>query len=193
MPKLWSDTVAEHRDAVREAILDATAALVAERGLTGVTMSAIAQAGGIGRATLYKYFPDVASILAAWHRRQVVTYLRELVEAGSRVDDTGRLEAVLRAYAHRNRRQRGHGDGSDLAAALHGSEHARQAHDRLRDFLGALIADAAARGEVRTDVPPAELAAYCLNALNALGAGGPLASKAAADRLVMVVMAGLAG
>jgi AcrR family transcriptional regulator len=193
MPKLWSETVAEHRDAVRDAILDATAALVAERGLTGVTMSGIAQAGGIGRATLYKYFPDVASILAAWHQRQVVTHLQELVEAASRVDEAGRLEAVLRAYAQRNRRERGHGDGSDLAAALHGSEHVRQAHGHLRDFLSALIADAAARGQVRTDVPPAELAAYCLSALNALGSGGPLSSKAAADRLVTVVLAGLAG
>jgi hypothetical protein len=52
-----------------------------------------------------------------------------------------------------------------------------------------LIADAAGRNEVRTDVPPAELAAYCLNAL---GAAGALPSKAAADRLVTVVMAGLA-
>ncbi|NUR59675.1 MAG: hypothetical protein HOV87_13550 [Catenulispora sp.] len=66
-------------------------------------------------------------------------------------------------------------------------------HGHLQDFLSALIADAAARGEVCADVPPAELAAYRLNALNALGAGGPLSSKAAADRLVAVVMAGLAG
>src|SRR4051812_5802487 len=65
MPKIWSQTIEAHRDAVREATINATAALVAEHGLTGVTMSQIAKDTGIGRATLYKYFPDVESILRA--------------------------------------------------------------------------------------------------------------------------------
>ena len=34
MPKIWNETIAAHRDAVREATLDATARLVAEHGLT---------------------------------------------------------------------------------------------------------------------------------------------------------------
>lgn len=49
---------------------DTTAALVAEQGLTSVTMSRIAKESGIGLATLYKYFPDVESILLAWHERR---------------------------------------------------------------------------------------------------------------------------
>jgi AcrR family transcriptional regulator len=52
---------------VREAILDATGELVLSRGLLAVTMSDIAEATGIGRATLYKYFPGVEAILNAWH------------------------------------------------------------------------------------------------------------------------------
>ena len=71
VPKLWSETIESHRSAVREATLDTTAALVAEHGLRSVTMSQIAEQTGIGRATLYKYFPDVDSILVAWHERQV--------------------------------------------------------------------------------------------------------------------------
>ena len=34
MPRLWNDTIDSHRRAVREATIDATAALVAEHGLT---------------------------------------------------------------------------------------------------------------------------------------------------------------
>lgn len=34
-----------------------------------MTMSRIAEEIGIGRATLYKYFPDVEAILLAWHER----------------------------------------------------------------------------------------------------------------------------
>ena len=78
MPRIWSETIAAHRDAVRDATLDAAAALVDERGLTGLTMSEIARRSGIGRATLYKYFPDVESILAAWHERRVSEHLRQL-------------------------------------------------------------------------------------------------------------------
>ena len=55
VPKLWNETIEAHRRAVRDAILETTAALVVEHGLTSVTMSQIAEETGIGRATLYKY------------------------------------------------------------------------------------------------------------------------------------------
>jgi AcrR family transcriptional regulator len=64
-----------HRREVRDAILDTMAALVAEHGLLGVTMSQIAEETGIGRATLYKYFPDVEAILLAWHDRQFTAHI----------------------------------------------------------------------------------------------------------------------
>src|SRR5207245_866718 len=59
VPKLWSDTIETHRREVRDAILETTVALVTKQGLRAVTMSQIADEAGIGRATLYKYFPDV--------------------------------------------------------------------------------------------------------------------------------------
>ena len=67
MPRIWADTIDTHRRQVTDAILDATAELIAEHGPMSVAMSAIAERAGIGRATLYKYFPDVESILVAWH------------------------------------------------------------------------------------------------------------------------------
>src|SRR5882762_4556476 len=100
VPKLWNETIEAHRQAVRDATLDTTAALVAEHGLASVTMSGIAEKTGIGRATLYKYFSDVDAILAAWHERQIAGHLAELTEIRDQTDDPGkRLEAVLRAYA----------------------------------------------------------------------------------------------
>ena len=185
MPRIWSETIAAHRDAVREATLDATASLVAEHGLTGVTMSQIAQRSGIGRATLYKYFPDIESILAAWHERHIAGHLHRLAEAGDAAPPAGRLEAVLREYAALTRQQ--HGDGSDLAALLHQGEHVTRAHAHLHEFITALIRDAAGRGQARDDVPAAELAAYCLHALTAVSALPP----AATGRLIQVTLDGL--
>lgn len=167
VPKLWDETIDAHRSAVRDAALDATAALVAEHGLVMLTMSQIAERAGIGRATLYKYFPDVQAVLTAWHERQVNTHLRDLAEAADPdLPPAARLEAALTAFAmtphHAHAR---HDDG--LAVLLHRGEHVQQALQRLRTFLRDLIAEAAAAGEVRDDVDPDELAAFCLHALTA--------------------------
>lgn len=186
MPKIWTETIEAHRDAVREATLDATAALVAEHGLTGVSMARIAKESGIGRATLYKYFPDIEAILVAWHERQVGAHLEQLAAIGGKAEPKGRVEAVLRAYAQMSRHD--HDGAGEIAAALHRSAHAVQAHARLNDYVASLIQEAADRGEVRDDVPAKELAAYCLHALTAAGS---LHSKAALDRLIAVTLAGL--
>src|SRR5438067_4954496 len=100
MPKLWHATMAAHRRGVRDAILHTAAALATERGLHAVTMSEIAEQAGIGRATLYKYFPDVDAILIAWHDQHVAEHLERLAAAREAVADAGgRLGAVLEAYA----------------------------------------------------------------------------------------------
>ena len=100
MPRLWTETIQAHRHQVRDAILDATWALVAEQGLLSVTMSQIAEQAGIGRATLYKYFPDVEAIVLAWHERHVAGHLQSLADVRDQAGDAGeRLEAVLGAYA----------------------------------------------------------------------------------------------
>jgi len=100
VPKLWNETVEAHRRAVRDATLDATAALVAEHGLAPVTMSQIAETTSIGRATLYKHFPDIEAFRIAWHDRQVTGHLEQLAEVRDRAGDArARLEAVLEAYA----------------------------------------------------------------------------------------------
>ncbi|PWI05957.1 TetR/AcrR family transcriptional regulator [Streptomyces sp. NWU339] len=189
MPKLWTETIDAHRAAVRAAVLDATAALVAERGLASVTMSRIAKDSGIGRATLYKYFPDVESILLAWHERQISHHLEHLVRVRDRSADAGeRLEAVLRAFALLMHDTRSRHHESGLAAFLHRDPQVAQAQGQLHNMIEELLADGARDGSVRGDIAPGELASYCLHALTA--AGG-LPSRAAVLRLVTVTLAGI--
>jgi len=188
MPRLWSDTIEAHRREVREAILDNAATLVAERGLLSVTMSQVADETGIGRATLYKYFPDVEAILFAWHERQISNHLAHLAEARDQSDAPAeQLEAVLTAYALISHGARGHAD-QQLAALLHRDQQVAAAEERLRQMVRDLVTDGARAGVLRGDVPADELAGYCLHAL-AAAAGLP--SKAAVHRLVAVTMAGL--
>lgn len=187
MPKLWHETIEAHRRGVTDAILHGTASLVAERGLHAVTMSQIAEQTGIGRATLYKYFPDVEAILVAWHHHQVAGHLQHLAEVRDRTaaGSGARLAAVLEAYAFMTH-ERPH--GTELAALVHRGDHLAGAQQELRDFIRDLLADGVATGNVREDVAPEELASYCLNAL---AAASGLPSKAAVRRLVAVTLAGL--
>ena len=185
VPKLWTDTIEAHRRAVHEATLDTTAALVAERGLAAVTMSQIAAEAGIGRATLYKYFPDVEAILVAWHDRQITRHLGYLAGIRDRAGNPGeRLEAVLGAYALIQHTHH----GTELAALLHSGERIARAQQQLHAFISDLLAAGAVAGDIRADVAPGELARYCLHALTAAGA---LPSEAAVGRLLTVVLAGL--
>ena len=186
MPKLWTDTIEAHRQEVRDAVMTTTAGLVEEHGLLGVTMSQIAEATGIGRATLYKYFPDVEAILLAWHERIIAEHLDHLAAVRDLTHDD-RLSAVLEAYALILHEFRGHRD-TQLAAIMHRDQHVARAEDHLRALLRELIDDEARAGNVRDDVTADELAAFCLHSLTAASA---LSSKAAVRRLVAVTLDGL--
>jgi AcrR family transcriptional regulator len=190
VPKLWNETIEAHRRAVRDAILDTTAALVAEHGLRSVTMSQIAEKTGIGRATLYKYFSGVEAILLAWHERQISGHLEYLAEVRDQAGGAGeRLEAVLEAYALISHERFSHEHpGPELAALLHRGVHVARAQQQLIDMIRDLLTEGAETGDLRDDVAPEELASYCLHAL---AAASSLPSKAAVRRLVTVTLAGL--
>jgi AcrR family transcriptional regulator len=187
VPKLWSDTIETHRHHVREAIMEATARLVMERGLAGVSMSQVAEAAGIGRATLYKYFPDVQSIIDAWHGDQISAHLQQLTAL---VNDDERPEAQLRsvmlAYAHicahRGRHE------PELTVVLHQGTDVATAQARLAELFSGLIDRAAQAGAVRNDVPVDELATFCVTALATASA---LSVPDALTRLVEVIFDGM--
>jgi AcrR family transcriptional regulator len=159
---------------------------MAEHGLTSVTMSQIAAEAGIGRATLYRYFPDVEAILVAWHERHIALHLRQLTAArDAAATPADQLEAVLTAFALI---QHQHHDTELPVALLHRGEHVARAREQLRDLIADLLAAGAEAGTVRSDIASRELASYCLHALTAAGS---LPSQTAVRRLLAVTMSGL--
>ena len=187
VPKLWTDTIDEHRHAVREAIVDTAARLVSERGIASVRMSEIAKQTGIGRATLYKYFPDVQSILFAWHDRHVADHLGHLTALRDRPGDPWRrLTSVLEAYALMSYHRKD--GGAEVAALVHQQDQVAQAQQQLIDLVHGLLTGVGSTGRLRDDVPAQELASYCIHAL---AAATTVPSEAAVRRLVAVTLAGL--
>jgi len=190
VPKLWADSVESHREQVRALVFGAIEELVASKGLLSVNMSQLAEATGIGRATLYKYFGDIEEVLTAWHHRHVAGHLAALQELADQPGEpAARLRAVLEGYGRICRHGRQHGADA-LVAALHHENRMASHQQRLRELFADLLSDAAAAAVVRRDVPSDELASYCLHALSA---AADTTSDAAMERLVSVVLQGLSG
>ena len=90
-------TVTPRSDRTAAATLDAAARVLADRGVSA-NMAEVAAAGGISRATLYRYYPSRETLLEA-------LAAQALTDAGSRVADAGlercpvpeALERIVRA------------------------------------------------------------------------------------------------
>ena len=161
---------------------------IQDEDLLAVTMSQIAEETGIGRATLYKYFPDVEAILFAWHDRQIASHLRYLSEVGAEATSPGgRLEAVLQAYALISNESRRHHE-ADLVGLLHRGERVSRAELQVHDMIRGLVTEAVDAGDVRDDISPDELASFCLSAI---AGAAESRSKAAVGRLVAVTLSAL--
>jgi AcrR family transcriptional regulator len=168
-------------------LLDAAWRLVSERGLGSLTMSLIAEEAGIGRATLYKYFPDTEAILLAWHDEQVGRHLEQLAAIrAANPDPVESLKAVLTAYAHIARHRGWHPD--DLAGFLHRGAALQPAQQELKSLMSDVIGAAATVGAVRRDADPTQLASY---ALHALAAASDADEEHAMRQLVEIVITGL--
>lgn len=164
MPRLWDDTLEGHRQQLHQAIMDTTARLIHEKGLTGVTMQDIARETGIGRATLYKHFKDLTAILTSWHQQHLEQHLHHLQQTlhsdGNPIDH---LRNVLTHFA----RQTGDHTQTEISQLLHQQPHAVEAQQHLLNMLTHLIDQGQTTQAFRNDTPAKELALYCLHAITA--------------------------
>ena len=86
----------------RQRVLEAAAALFAERGVAAVTMDDVVAAAGVGKGTLYRSFGDKSGLAAALlderERQLQAGILRGPPPLGPGAPAGGRLEAFVRAY-----------------------------------------------------------------------------------------------
>ncbi|MDA8332893.1 MAG: TetR/AcrR family transcriptional regulator [Candidatus Dormibacteraeota bacterium] len=92
----WAELLDEHRSRTRAHIAEVGMALIAERGMSGVSMSLLAQRAGISRATLYHYFRDLEQVMLGWLELQVASFAKELTTRASAIPDpTLRLREII--------------------------------------------------------------------------------------------------
>lgn len=143
----------------RDRIVGSALALIAERGLGGVTMTAVAAEAGVSRQTLYNHFADIDEVVVAvleQHGEAVHDHLRSLLAAIP--DPVGKIEQIVR---HRMANA-GHGDDiALLVAGLSREAQARIAQHSAVDLrmIEQVLEEGVAAGCFRADLDPGSMAA----------------------------------
>ena len=86
------------REAASTALLEAAEHVASERGIEQTSIAAIAERAQVAVGTLYNYFPDRESLLAAlfkWRRDEMIP---RLIAAAATAGEDGPFEQRLRAY-----------------------------------------------------------------------------------------------
>lgn len=149
-----------------EAILEAAAHIIGREGLAGFNTNAVAARAGVSIGSLYQYFPNKDSLMAALIERQQESQLATLHAAAASIGSDSSLEAAIRALV---RAAMKHHRDDDLFASAVDHEEARLPLDHI---LGAYLhsggAIVAALLEQRGDIAESvdlQLAARTLPAL----------------------------
>jgi AcrR family transcriptional regulator len=152
--------VSGSRGAVREdAILRATLELLAESGYDQLTIDAVAARARCSKATIYRRWPGKAALVSTAVRRHAG-------QPAAAAPDTGSLRSDLLAALEAMRSSLSGQDAAlilGLLSAMHRDPELagavrEQVLDAKREVFGAVIARAAARGQVRAAADVALLA-----------------------------------
>ncbi|MBS0447868.1 MAG: TetR family transcriptional regulator [Proteobacteria bacterium] len=88
-----------------DAILDATARILVERGYAGTSTNAVAERAGVSVGSLYQYFPNKDALIAALHTRHIERMKAVIEAALARAMDTnlddglaGLIEGAVEAH-----------------------------------------------------------------------------------------------
>ncbi|MCM0638991.1 TetR/AcrR family transcriptional regulator [Cellulomonas wangsupingiae] len=175
------------RDAARNraAVIAAAERVFAARGLSA-PLSEVAREAGVGRATVYRHFPDRYALAAGLYGRHLDDAARLAAE---RAGQPGTFEAVVRRIADGQRQLAG------LFPLLRSAPDAAGHLDALGERIGTLVtrplADAIELGEVSPDVTVAEVHLVLMMVEGVLASQDDDARDAALDRGLTIALAGL--
>lgn len=167
MPKLIGDSLAAHREQVRERVFAALRAQLYGRGFEAVTLSGVAAAAGVGRSAMYNHFPDRQALLVAFVEDEAARYVADLDSALAGASSPPECLAVFARLQLHRLAQFHLPPGQALAGALDPQAYRRiAAHaDPIGDRLTAILRAGAADGSM-VDEDPAVLAALVSAALS---------------------------
>lgn len=171
-------------------IMAAAFALSAERGISGVTMSAVADQAGVARQTLYNHFPDVESIVVAayeLHHEANIAGLNQVLAAASgavaKLAQFIRYQVAAVAHSHQ-------GAVHESSLSPTARERIRLLHGEVVDMIKGILVDGVHAGALRSELDVDAAAGFTLHLLGGAGelvaAGRPVPEVAdAAQSMVL--------
>ncbi|WP_244299880.1 TetR/AcrR family transcriptional regulator [Rubrobacter xylanophilus] len=146
------------RDAARnrERILAAARSLFAERGVTGVTMSEIARAAGVGKGTLYRRFPNKGLLCEALLDEPTRAFQRRVMELVAE-NESGALEKLGRfleemVFFTEENLELLYGGQEPLCGSARVERFSHPAYDWQRWTVLVLLRQAEREGEIRENL-----------------------------------------
>ncbi len=79
MPRIRASSIAEHKALTRNALLDSAFRLFVANGFAGASLTDVASLAGVGRTTLYEYFPNKEELFMALIEERVPPLLEDAV------------------------------------------------------------------------------------------------------------------
>lgn len=80
MPRIETETLAQHRDWRRNQLIEAAASIAMESGGAAVTVAAVAQRAGLSRTSVYEYFSSGADLVADLVIEELKSFAKYLSE-----------------------------------------------------------------------------------------------------------------
>jgi len=87
MPRIETETLAQHRDWRRNQLIEAAASIALDSGGAAVTVAAVAQRAGLSRTSVYEYFGSGSELVADLVIDELGTFAATLNEAVSDCSD----------------------------------------------------------------------------------------------------------
>jgi AcrR family transcriptional regulator len=87
MPRIETETLAQHRDWRRNQLIEAAASIALESGGAAVTVAAVAQRAGLSRTSVYEYFGSGSELVADLVIDELGTFAATLNAAVSECSD----------------------------------------------------------------------------------------------------------
>jgi AcrR family transcriptional regulator len=138
----------------RQRILQAAAAVFTEHGL-GASLDEVARQAGVGVGTVYRRFPDKATLVDALFQERIDALIEVAEQAQDEPDSWVALVSFLERAAQMLTGDRGL--RQMLMYAAHGHHRAVYARDRVRPAVERLLTRAQADGHVRDDLGPTDV------------------------------------
>lgn len=92
MPKIVTETLAQHRDWRRGQLIEAAAAIALESGGAAVTVAAVAARAGLSRTSVYEYFASSADLAADLVIEELKLFADELAKISA--EGTTSIESI---------------------------------------------------------------------------------------------------